>query len=464
MVCLLIGSPLANRLMATSYIWDVVAGNGERAFEAGSGEWDLTKPNWNVEGEAVVWANAEDREMSTGATFRGDDSDAGSSVISVDKQSAVRVTVLTFTANGYLLKGGAEGTVLTVLSAKNANAGLSIYPGKVAVFGDRLTLAVQGTFQVSCPVKNSSSTGEIIFGKGSAVTLLNNMSINGAAVRFNEGSLLEGGPSSSLLIGEFEKTSSSTLTVDGGHLSVGGGSITVGKALAESHGVATLTLISGSIEATREKSTAGELRLGVATTTQGTGVGVVNLFGVTLTVARIYQDQADMAATLNFDGGTLRVKTPTAYADNFLEGLNAVYVGAKGAIIDTNGVDVVVWQPLLRNGEGDGVIDGGLVKQGQGRLTLGGRSTFTGPLKVEAGEVRLSGPGALASIAGIDVAKDTVLDLSLDCVPHSVGGLRGSGAISLSAGRTLNVSSGGTVAPGGAGVGNTDDPWRRSYA
>lgn len=448
----LLAHPGVERLMAIHYLWDVHEGDVDQAHAAAGHRWDLMHKNWSVGGDVVAWANAEDRKEMTGASFRWESDNPAFNVITVDKSSLICATVLSFSGNGYVLKGDEEGTELALSSAKNSNAIISIYPGKVTTIGDRLTVAVQGTFQVTGQKSKDADIGELVFEKGSLITSVNNMTINGASVRFNAGSRLESSLSGAVMLGDREKEKGSTLTVDGGHLRVGGSHLTVGCALPDSRAVTTLTLISGVIETTSERPTAGELRFGLASSAAGTGFSVVNLFGGTLTVARVCQTQPDLATTLNLDGGTLRVKAPTAYADHFLEGLNAVYVGSKGGRIDTNGVDVTVGQALLGNGNtGANSIDGGLTKVGLGRLMLSGRNSFTGPLKVEAGEVRLIGGGTLVTSSGFEVAQGAVLNLVSGMMPPAVGSLRGAGAIELPAGRGLRIYEGGTLTPGDRG-------------
>jgi autotransporter-associated beta strand protein len=86
--------------------------------------------------------------------------------------------------------------------------------------------------------------------------------------------------------------------------------------------------------------------------TAGATVGEVNLNGGTLTTGQIKAGSATaQVGTLNtrlvhFNGGTLKVKPGTTFAGSFMEGLTRASVGAGGANVDTNGVDVTIAQGL----------------------------------------------------------------------------------------------------------------------
>ena len=117
--------------------------------------------------------------------------------------------------------------------------------------------------------------------------------------------------------------------------------------------------------------TANRVFIGNNTIATGTGtdmpigsvIGIVNLNGGTLTTGQV-QKGADPVTQLgtnttrliNFDGGTLKVKTGTTFGATYMEGLNGAYVYAGGGTIDTNGQNVTINQPLSAP-TGDG-IDG----------------------------------------------------------------------------------------------------------
>lgn len=92
---------------------------------------------------------------------------------------------------------------------------------------------------------------------------------------------------------------------------------------------------------------------------------------------------------LYLDGGVFRAKKDNA--DWISEKLTGVFVGAGGAIFDSNGFAVTVKAALRHDDRADApATDGGIVKRGAGTVTLKGALSFTGGLAVEAGTLDLS--------------------------------------------------------------------------
>ena len=82
------------------------------------------------------------------------------------------------------------------------------------------------------------------------------------------------------------------------------------------------------------------------TNSSGTATGIVNLLGGTLEVNQIGKvTSANAKATLNADGGTLKVFT-TNGGTNFLQGLDNAFVYSGGLKVDTNAQAVTIAQPL----------------------------------------------------------------------------------------------------------------------
>lgn len=86
------------------------------------------------------------------------------------------------------------------------------------------------------------------------------------------------------------------------------------------------------------------------------------------------------SAIVNFDGGTLR---PLAASGTYMGGLTAANIKAGGArfAVDS-GKDITVTQALLADVSSPG---GGLTKDGAGKLTLAGASTYTGATVISSG-------------------------------------------------------------------------------
>lgn len=106
-------------------------------------------------------------------------------------------------------------------------------------------------------------------------------------------------------------------------------------------------------------------------TTAG-GTGILNLGNGASTGTYAY----------NLNGGTLKATTSTT---TFMQGLSSANVQNGGAIIDTNGNNITIAQPLINSGSG------GLTKQGTGMLTLSGANTYVGGTAVSAGTLFVTG-------------------------------------------------------------------------
>jgi fibronectin-binding autotransporter adhesin len=103
--------------------------------------------------------------------------------------------------------------------------------------------------------------------------------------------------------------------------------------------------------------------------------GTYTLGGGTLNCSQITAGQG--ASTFYFNGGVL---IPSASSGNFMSGLTAAYVEYAGALINTNGQNITIAQPLL-NGSGGGSLE----KSGAGALTLAAANTFTNGAILYAG-------------------------------------------------------------------------------
>ena len=114
--------------------------------------------------------------------------------------------------------------------------------------------------------------------------------------------------------------------------------------------------------------------------------GKYNLNGGILSVAGVGDNAANATGVFNFNGGVLRGMFSNA---NFLA-VDTATVQAGGAILDTQGNDLTISQPLAG--------PGGLTKRGTGRLKLSGTLAYLGSTKVEAGTLEIPGSNFTASI------------------------------------------------------------------
>ena len=191
----------------------------------------------------------------------------------------------------------------------------------------------------------------------------------------------------------------------------------------------------------------GVLRLGAVAGISGTYT--YNLNGGTLTVDNITATAGDGGISIfNFNGGTLKA---AANITNWITGLNQLNIQTGAATIDDGGKIVTITMPIT---DGSGT-DGGLIKQGNGTLTLTGASSYNGPTAVNVGRLILSGTGSINSSSGITIASGARLtQISTSAITptvtvNSTGTINGSNA-------TVNsviVNSGGIVSNGNGDTG-----------
>jgi autotransporter-associated beta strand protein len=116
------------------------------------------------------------------------------------------------------------------------------------------------------------------------------------------------------------------------------------------------------------------------------------------------------AATLNFDGGTLKARTnnPAFVPD----GANlTAYVKAGGATIDTNSFNVTISETLLQDPLSTG---GDLTKNGAGTLTLANPSTIAGDVTISTGGLGVkTGPASWTPASFIHSGDKLNFDLGI---------------------------------------------------
>jgi fibronectin-binding autotransporter adhesin len=227
---------------------------------------------------------------------------------------------------------------------------------------------------------------------------------------------------------------SGSLILDGGHL------ITTNTAYSGFNGTTTLT-----IRANSSYTSDGLFTLGFG----GGGNGTLNLDGGTMTVNGNLRTVAAANtstlanATMNLDAGLLRLSSfiDVTTAGGATVNFNGATVQARasttdfantdyttyrvksgGAVFDTDGRNITFGRALQADVGSPG---GGLVKNGDGTLTLTAANTFTGATSINAGSLVVNGSSLSATTI------------------NSGGTLGGTGSIT-----SVTVGSGGTLSPG----------------
>ena len=264
--------------------------------------------------------------------------------------------------------GGGAGTLnLTGAIAGGANTLSKIGVGTLDLTGTGSVIgslfAKAGTTIIDGATVTTSLFSDVgqSAGDNAILTIRNNGTFTGSGLDFNVGDA---------------SGSAGTVNISSGALSVG--NLYVGK----SSGGTASTTTTGAINQSGGTVTVGGaagLTLGAASLGTGaTATGTYNLGSGTPGTGTLITSKISSAGagttTFNFNGGTLQA---SAASTSFLTGLTAANVQAGGAIINTNGNGVTVGQTLRHDPALGGTIDGGLVKNGAGILTLSSAATFT---------------------------------------------------------------------------------------
>jgi len=143
--------------------------------------------------------------------------------------------------------------------------------------------------------------------------------------------------------------------VSGGSLNVtwGGVQLTIGNS-----GTGVLNVRGGLVA-----NTGGNASNTLAIGSQVGSAGTVNLISGTVSVMGVVGGSG--ASTFNFNGGTLQARSGTS---SFVSGLTNAYVYSGGAVIDSQGYNIAIAQPLLA-ASGTGVVTIPVSASGSGYLS-----------------------------------------------------------------------------------------------
>jgi fibronectin-binding autotransporter adhesin len=230
-----------------------------------------------------------------------------------------------------------------------------------------------------------------------------------------------------------------------GIVNIGGGTVSVGSIAIGNH-TSTAGIVSGELNITGGTTmVAGAITVGGASSAGGTAVGTINLDGGVLQVAGNIQLGAttgNESGTINFNGGVLRAGANNA---TWLQGLTAANVHAGDAIINSNGFNVTIAQPLQDMG-------GGLTKEGTGTLTLSGANQYLGETNVNGGTLALQGGAAILDTAGpVNVDLGATLQL---ITSETISSYNGAGDLVGSNDSTLALGANTLTTTGNAAIAN----------
>ena len=323
---------------------------------------------------------------------------------------------------------GCEGTSATV--QKNGAGTLILDPGAASV----------NTFGTLQPL-----AGTLVCASGTNLVTCPNSGQNAPGLRISGGTLLLAG-------GLLKTTTRQFVNVDGGTLLITNGVADFTSCDELLNGIGSTygyTTVSGS----------GVLFVNMLRISQNSGNPTntavnVNTGGVVrLTQFYIDVNFPNQKGMLNLNGGTVEARnsnanflgtTATLVNTNDDRWLTNIFVTVRegGAKVDTHGYSIGIKQPLFSGAP----ADGGLMKQGNGTLTLYNTNTFNGVTAVQGGTLALGASNTLWTAGSVSVSSGAVFDVNGKV--QALAGLSGSGVVSNNG--LLTVT--GTVAPGGTNV------------
>lgn len=433
--CLSVG-PFA--LKAADYHW-----------KGGTGIWSTSDENWYLSGTPgafLGWQNGN------AAIFGASGDTMGVGAITVS-ESVTSIAGLRFTHSSVLSSEySLEGQFKTDPITSERIAVNVTSTGDIAL-DDEATASLRylGIHRSGAFLLRGENGGQLVLNERATLSSGGYLSLNGAIeVVVNAGAEIRSGDT--LIVGTTVANNSDSGSA---HLIVDGGTVTVGVSTgsrnlilgnrASRAGDTYITLKSGSILGS---STAGNgLAFENTTYTHATtnevihGNAIFNLDGGLLEMRRIVASGSTQGVSrFNFNGGTWKIINPLL--DGVITNSDRIeyIVKSGGAVIDTNGFNVIKRGKMITDSTLVGALDGGLTKLGAGALTLEANNTFTGALSIREGSVIASEDlriGDASKIVIFDGAKLENRTTSFELKSSRNIELAGTAGITVNAGNTL---------------------------
>lgn len=295
-----------------------------------------------------------------------------------NSQGSVTSTGGTITTNYFLMSVGNTAGVANVdLTNTTVNV------GQIAVVNDS-------------PNNTATSTGVLNVRNGSTFSTEGDLIVSSAGSATSSGTLnIEAGGTVNvatttkrwLIVNKWD-TTQGILNVNGGTLNLNANTdLRFSTGNGGSVGTSVVNLNGGAINSYSGNGTGAGAGIVDLMQQNAAGNNTLNLNGGTLTVRQVTASTGNGTTAVNFNGGTLKATGDTAQFVAFTGANQTANIQNGGAVIDTNGYNVTIPEPLLAAGTG------GLTKTGTGTLTLSGASTYTGATVINGGTLRLASGG-----------------------------------------------------------------------
>jgi outer membrane autotransporter protein len=305
--------------------------------------------------------------------------------------------------------------------------------GKIAVYHNEGNTALYDAQMTGRLFNGTLTVGDVGYGGKLVLSAQNSLS----GITLNAGEVTTLAADSGTIGRLMDATNGGYVTINGGMLTLGGaeklttvdvksgggllalGAITANGITNNGFSMFASTLDADSID----NQGAGILALGGKTTISGTILNATNaqLFQNGDTSAASvdnkgeYYLSADLTTTgtVNNDGLLVVVGVTNASGhetDPATRTINtAGFTGGSSGFVNLGGLDGTMTNTLVINQSGDSIYDGtfggdgGLTKTGNGKLTLTGDNTFTGPLQINGGTLDTTGGGTFADVVNVTV-------------------------------------------------------------